>query len=263
MPHDLHNPDPRFLPARPDFAAAALEGIFRAPAYRATEAMQAVVPVADLFDDDGARVSQLLFGEAFDALQRHGDRVWGQCRRDGVVGWVMASALTAGVRTPTHRVASVGGRLPLNALVDGTNDAVGDVALAPMGEFEADPVTVAEKWLGRPHSPGGRSDGGTDCAGLVQACLIACGRAAPRYADGQAELGRAVDGAGLRRGDLIVWPHPEGGPGWSGHSAVALDAHRLIHASGRAGAVVVERLADVDARQRAEGFGALVFRRMT
>lgn len=262
MPHDLHSPDPRFLPARPAFAAQALEGIFRAPEYRATEAMRGSSSVTPLFDDDGNEISQLLFGEAFEVLLKEGTRAWGQCRRDGVVGWIDAGALTAGAGAPTHRVASVGGGLPLNALVDAAHDAVGDVALMPVGEFETDLAAVAERLLRAPHLLGGRTERGTDCAGLVQACLIACGRAAPRYADGQAELGHAVARSDLRRGDVIIWPHAAGGPGWSGHSAVALDADMLIHASGRVGVVVVGALTAVDALQRDVGYDAPVFRRI-
>ncbi|MBX9575080.1 MAG: C40 family peptidase [Caulobacteraceae bacterium] len=224
--------------------------------------MQAAAAVSDLWDDEGHRISQLLFGEAFDLLDRQGDRVWGQSRRDGVVGWTAASALIEAGGTPSHRVASMGGALPFNALVDPARDAVGDSALAPLGEFEPGLADVAERLLGTPHALGGRSDRETDCAGLVQTCLIACGRAAPRWSDGQAEIGRAVGLADMRRGDLVVWPHSTGGPGWSGHSAVIASPGALIHASGRAGSVVIEALSDVDARQRAEGFGAPIFRRV-
>jgi cell wall-associated NlpC family hydrolase len=262
LPHDLHSPDPRFLPARPDFAAQALEGVFRAPEYRTAESMQATAPATDVFDDQGNCVSQLLFGEAFDVLTREGNRAWGQCRRDGVVGWVDASRLSADVHAPTHRVASIGGTLPLNAMVDPTRDAVGDVSLAPIGEFEPDPVVVAERLVGAPHVLGGRSDRGIDCAGLVQVCLIAGGRSAPRYADGQAEIGSAVSLSDLRRGDLVIWPHPVGGAGWSGHAALMVGPGSLIHASGRVGAVVIEAMADADARQRSDGFGAPIFRRI-
>lgn len=262
MTHNPSLPDPRFLLARPDVADQALEGLFRALDYRATQAMQGAAAVADVRDDAGNLISQLLSGEAFDVLSRDGDRAFGACRRDGVVGWVEVAALQDGVRAPTHRVASVGGPLPLNALVDPARDAVGDVALMPIGEFASDLAAVAEDLLGVAHVLGGRSDRGTDCAGLVQACLIACGRAAPRYSDGQAELGRAVSPDDLRRGDLVVWGHSRGGAGWRGHSAIALDAGTLIHASGRAGAVVVEPIAAENDKRRAEGFDAPLFRRI-
>ena len=252
----------RALLMRPDLAEAALEGLVSARAYRPTEAMQATVPVADVQDDDGNRISQLLFGEAFDVLTREGDRHWGRCRRDGVVGWVADDALRPGVSMPTHRVASPGGVLPFNALVDPSQDAAGDVALMPLGEFAPDLVAVAETMIGLPHALGGRTEAGMDCAAMVQACLIACGRAGPRYSDGQAELGRAVAAADLQRGDLVLWLHPKGGPGWTGHSAIALDADTLVHASGRAGTVCRQSLDEADTNQRAEGFDALISRRL-
>ena len=254
--------DTRTLLMRPDLAEAALEGIAPARAYRPTAAMQGVAAVADVRDDDGNRISQLLFGEAFDGLVHEGPRHWGRCRRDGVIGWVTADALRSGVSLPTHRVSAPGGVLPFNALVDPVRDPVGDVALMPLGQFEGDLVAVAETLAGLPHALGGRAEAGMDCAALVQACLIACGRAAPRHTDGQAELGRAVATAEVKRGDLGLWHHPAGGPGWTGHSAIALDADTLIHASGRAGAVCRQPLAEVDTNQRAEGFDAPIFRRL-
>jgi hypothetical protein len=262
LPHDLHSPDPRTLPARPAFAAQALEGLYRAPEYRAAEPMQATAPVADLFDDDGNRISQLLFGEAFDVLDRHGDRVWGQCRRDGVVGWAAASGLAPGFRVATHWVASVGGVLPLNALVDPSRDAAGDSALMRLGQFARDPAEVARRLLGVPTVAGGRSDRGTDCVGLVQSCLLACGRAAPRHSDEQAQLGVAVQVSGAGAGDLVVWPASDGDPAWWGHAGVLSGPDVVIHACGVAGRVVEEALGAADARQRSDGAGAPAFRRI-
>ena len=100
-----------------------------------------------------------------------------------------------------------------------------------------------------------------DCAGLVQQALSACGRAAPRYPDQQAELGRAVARTDARRGDLVVWLHDDLGP-WNGHSALLLDADRVLHATGHHGAVVIEPLAEAEARYAADGFRAAVFRRL-
>lgn len=254
--------DTRALLIRSDLAEAALEGIVPTRAYRPTEAMQATVPVADVSDDNGNRISQLLFGEAFDVLIRQGGRRWGRCRRDGVVGWVADDTLRPGVRMPTDRVASPGGVLPFNALVDPARDAVGDVALMPLGAFEPDLVAVAETFLGVPYAAGGRTESGTDCSGLVQACLIAGGRPAPRNADAQAELGEAVGRTDLRRGNIVVWPYTRGDRGWTGHSAIALGPDAVIHAVGTEGRVLVQALDEADTNQRAEGFDAPIFRRL-
>lgn len=233
----------------------------RADRYRAPRPMHGVAPVADIRTDPDAgsdRIDQLLFGEAFDVLDQRGDMAWGRARRDGVVGWMALADLGPDAPLPTHRVAAPGGDLPLNALVSDTKAA----HLAPLGEFDGDPVAVAERLIGAPHALGARSSQSTDCAGLVQQGLLACGLAGPRYADQQAELGRAVDRADARRGDLAIWLHTQGGPGWTGHSAFMLDADQVLHASGDKGGVVIEPFAEADARYRADGFDAPVFRRL-
>ena len=261
---DAASRDPRTTLARPDLAEQALEGLVRASAYRPARPMHAAVPLADIHaeaDPASERIDQLIYGEVFDVLDQKGDRLWGRARRDGLVGWIAASALQPGARLPTHRVSAVASTLPLNALVvDATTVSGSD--LAPVGAFEADPVAVAERLLGVPHSLGARSSTATDCSGLVQQALYACGRAGPRYADQQAQLGEPVDRSAARRGDLVVWLAPPGDHSWTGHSAFMLDADRVIHASGHHGAVVIESFAEADARCRAEGFAAPVFRRL-
>ena len=249
--------DPRTTLARPDLAEQALEGVVRAATYRATRPMRCTAPVADVHGETGARIDQLIFGEIFDVLDAGGARLWGRARRDGVVGWISRADVTEGVVLPTVRVASVDAALPLNALVIEGEDP----GFQPVGAFETDPVAVAERLIGVPHVPGARTSRGTDCAGLVQQALYACGRAAPRYPDQQAELGEAVARADARRGDLVIWLHDDLGP-WNGHSALMLDGDRVLHATGHHGAVVIERLAEAEARYAADGFKAAVFRRL-
>ena len=236
----------------------------RARSYRATRPMHAAVPLADIHaeaDPASERIDQLIFGEAFDVLDQKGDRLWGRARRDGLVGWIAASAVQPGARLPTHRVAAVAAGLPLNALVADPAEASPD-DLAPIGAFETDPVAVAERLLGVPHSLGARSSTATDCSGLIQQALYACGLAGPRFADQQAELGHSVARTDARRGDLVVWLAEPGDHSWTGHSAFMLDADRVLHATGHHGAVVIESFAEADARYRAEGFHAPVFRRL-
>ena len=249
--------DPRTTLARPDLAEQALEGVVRAATYRAPRPMRCIAPVADIHGETGSRIDQLVFGEVFDVLDAEGDRLWGRARRDGVVGWVRSADVTEGYVLPKARVAAVDAALPLNALVVEGEDP----SFQPVGDFETDPVAVAERLLGVPHVPGGRSSRGTDCAGLVQQALQACGRAAPRYPDQQVELGEGVARADARRGDLVIWLHDDLGP-WNGHSAILLDADRVLHATGHHGAVVIEALAEAEARYAADGFKAPAFRRL-
>ena len=251
--------DARTTLARPDLASLALEGCVRAEAYRAVEPMRGAAPVADIHadaDPASERIDQLLHGEIFDVLERRGGRVWGQARRDGTVGWMEASALAPHRGLPSRRVASVQAALPLNALTDDDADT------APIGEFETDPVEVAMRLLGVPHSLGARSSVATDCSGLVQQALFACGLPGPRWSHEQAGLGVAVSRGEARRGDIVVWPNVSADQSWTGHSALMLDEDRVIHATGFHGAVTVEDFADADARYLADGFEPAVFRRL-
>lgn len=251
--------DPRTTLARPDLAAQALEGCVRAEAFRAVEPMVGAVPVADIHaeaDQASERIDQLLHGEIFDVLDRRGGRVWGQARRDGTVGWMEASSLAPHRALPTRRVASVTSALPLNALTDDTSGT------APIGEFETDPVAVALRLLGVPHSLGARSSVATDCSGLVQQALFACGLAGPRRSHEQAGLGVVVSRDQARRGDIVIWLNTTGDHSWTGHSAFMLDETGVIHATGFHGKVAVEPLTEADARYLADGFEPAVFRRL-
>lgn len=260
--------DPRNTLARDDLAAEALEGIVRADRFARPQAMQCAAGSTAIRRSAGPgaeQMDQLLFGEAFEVLDRNGDWLWGQARRDGYVGWVAQDALTDTIAAPTHRIAALRTYafpepdiksgppmlLTMNALVtvegrDGRFARVaraGWVAEAHLGDllaFERDAAAVAELYLGAPYQWGGRESVGLDCSGLVQQALFACGRGCPRDTDMQGrELGDEIAAADLRRGDLVFW---------TDHVGMLLDEGRLIHANGFHMAVAVEALADAVAR---------------
>ena len=273
--------DPRTTLARPDLAEQALEGLVPAAAYRPVTPMQCVVAVTSIrteAEPTAEQTDQLVFGEGFDVLERRDDQVWGRARRDGVVGWVDVAALSDGVSLPTHRICTLispvyasataaesVASLPLNALVTTGGTAHGRVEipgvgwvavrhLAALDRFDADPGEAAERFVGTPFLPGGRTALGTNCSGLVQQALYACGLGGPRFRDGQSDLGQPVEAAALRRGDLVVW---------ADHSGVMVDAERIVHATRHHGGVTVEALTEADGRERAAGSDAPVFRRVT
>lgn len=265
--------DLRTAPWREDLAAADLEGVRAAERYVARERLTCRAPVADLRRGPGAgaeQVDQLLFGEAFDGLERRDGWVWGQAARDGYVGWLAEEALGPPV-APTHRVVAVATRaltlpdvkapagmlLTLNALarVDAEEgrflrvEGAGWIAAAHLrliGEdFDTDPVAAAERLLGAPYLWSGRTGLGVDCSGLVQAALFACGSGCPRDSDQQeALLGRPLaEGEAARRGDLAFW---------DGHVGLMVDGETLLHANAHHMAVAREPLAEAAKRQGGE-----------
>jgi cell wall-associated NlpC family hydrolase len=110
--------------------------------------------------------------------------------------------------------------------------------LRPVAEHDEDPVVVAERLIGTPYLPGGRSFNGIDSAGLVQLSLSLCGLAAPRLPDQQRRLGDPVpEAAPSRRGDLVLF---------DGETGLMIDDLLMIHACPSAGKVTVAPIAALD-----------------
>ena len=203
---------------------------------------------------EGDPASELLPGEAFAVLEYSGGRAWGYCVGDHVVGYVEAIELTEPVAA-THIVCEASApvhpegeicspilaRLPMGARLTGEERGpclateAGCVPLCHLrriGEHDRDPVTVAERLLGTPYRPGGRSFHGIDCSGLVQLAFGLCGVPLPRDSDQQTALGEPVtEDETPRRGDLV----------FSGnHAAIAIDGKNVIHVGFSSRAVTVE-----------------------
>lgn len=270
--------DPRLTLARPDLASLTLEGSVRAKRFEATKAMRLVIPAAAVRaapSVDAEQLDQLLFGELFEVLEIEDGFAWGQAARDGYVGWVEAGGLSARPLEPTHRVSALRsfsylepsikapsrGPFSLNALVAVTETRgaltriegggwIPSAHLSPIGAAFADPVEVAERFVGTPYLWGGRDSVGIDCSGLVQQAFYAAGRACPRDTYVQAAMGSPVEQ--VVRGDLVFW---------RGHVGLMLDDARLLHANAHHMAVAVEPLAEAVARISTSGGGEPTARR--
>jgi cell wall-associated NlpC family hydrolase len=171
-------------------------------------------------------VSQLLPGEGFAVLDFSAGWAWGYCLADHRVGYVEAIGLAEPLE-PTHIVveaqapiqagadplAATLSHLPMGSRLHGevrgaTLEFEGGFVplsyLRPVGEHDEDPVAVAQRLLGAPYRPGGRTCHGIDCSGLVQLALQLCGVDCPRDTREQRSLGESLaDDAPLKRGDLL------------------------------------------------------------
>jgi cell wall-associated NlpC family hydrolase len=265
--------DPRTTPANGRVAHVSLEGQVEAERFVKGRWMMVQQPMVNITDAPrGNRVSQLLFGERFLALETTDGFSFGMTARDGYVGYVLSGALT-GAEDATHWVVSPATHLypkpdikepPDVALFFGslvrvagerdgflrihTGHHVPARHLMPIGARFSDPVGIADLFLGTPYLWGGTTRWGIDCSGLVQTALIACGIACPRDSDQQAAaLGSHLpEGANLRRGDLVFW---------RGHVGMMSNDHMLLHANAHHMAVAYEPLADAVDRIAAREFG--------
>ena len=190
-------------------------------------------------------------------LEYSGGWAWGYSVADHRVGYVEAIELTCAVAAthivceasaPIHPEGGISSpilcRLPAGARLQGYENGpclateIGCVPLCYLrriGEFEDDPVAVAERMLRTPYRAGGRSFRGIDCSGLAQLAFGLCGMPLPRESDQQRMLGEAVpEGEPLQRGDLV----------FSGdHVAIAVSNDLVIHVGFEARAVTIEPLA--------------------
>jgi cell wall-associated NlpC family hydrolase len=272
--------DPRTCLGHNGVATVRLEGLLAAERYVPTLRRRVISPVAPLRRSprlDAEQLSQLLFGEVVEVLEETGGYAFAQSGRDGYVGFVDTDCLAAVPVAATSdggllRVAVLRtyafsdpsikslpeGLYSLNALIEPETREGRFVKaksggwfiaehLAPLGQFDPDPVAVAERFLGTPYLWGGNESLGLDCSGLVQQALRACGMACPRDSDQQMVLGVAIDPAdGLARGDLIFW---------RGHVGFIAGENLLLHANGHHMAVVLEPLDEAIRRIEAAGSG--------
>lgn len=216
-----------------------------------------IVPVRKEPSDRAKQVTQWLFGETADVLER--TLKWTRLRfhHDGYEGWVDDLQLTSAadgvdllpVRSAEQfmHVNTAKGALilPFGAVLpsysNGTfeigGERIGFAGRVPatLGHGTSMPVqlllALKDQWLNTPYLWGGRSPAGVDCSGLTQMLFLLCGVRLPRDAYQQADIGTAVDLIDLvTTGDLAFFDNAEGR---IIHVGIVLSERRILHASGR------------------------------
>lgn len=267
--------DPRLTASNGRVAHVSLEGEVEAERFVKGRWMTVQQPMVNITETPrGARVSQLLFGERFLALETDEGFSFGMAERDGYCGYILSGALTGAVDAthwvvapathlyPKHDIKTApdvalffGSRVQVTGERDRfmriqTGHYIPAQHLMPIKARFSDPVGVADLFLGTPYLWGGCSRWGIDCSGLVQAALTACGIDCPRDSDQQqAALGEDLpEDAPLQRGDLVFW---------RGHVGLMSNDTMLLHANAHHMAVAYEPLVDAVERIGQREFGAV------
>lgn len=270
--------DRRLTPANDRVALSSLRGVVSGVAFTDGTPARIARPVVDLCAaPDGTRDRQCLFGEAVTVIDTDAGWSFVQAAKDGYVGYLPATALSAPHR-PTHIVTartahlypdadfksretmalSFGSRLTVTGtsgrFLETPDGFLPATHARPLADPAQDPAALAEVFLGTPYLWGGNSGFGIDCSGLVQAALTACGLACPGDSDLQeAALGTALaPDAPLQRNDLLFW---------KGHVALVLDPDTMIHANAHDMAVAREEIGPAIARIAAQGDGPVTARK--
>jgi hypothetical protein len=269
--------DRRLLAFSGRVADEALRGAVEAEAFVVPERAGLLGSAWLHAEPNGAIDRELLFGDAFDVIDRRGAWAFGRSAKDGYCGWVEAVWLGPWVE-PTHRIAvrttwgygepdfKIPRTMPLHLTAgvrvlgeqgDWAQIAVGPGTLwVPARHLSAGPVEMvaaARAMLGTPYVWAGNSGFGIDCSGLMQVAANAAGR----WAAGDSDLQEAMpglaltEGAAMEPGDLIFW---------KGHVALVTGPETMIHANAHHMAVAEERIDEGVARIAAGDTGAVTSR---
>ena len=222
--------------------------------------MHSVIPMRSQANHSGEMISQILFGELMEIVDRKGKQWYKvRCETDNNFGWVAARQiqmitneefnvfkidfsfaldLLNSVRAKKrHFPIPIGSRLPG---FDGMRFRLYGEEFHYSGQaVHSDALKknphrllpkIAQKFLNAPEMKGGRSPLGIDSPGLVQMVFSFLNFQIPRYPDLQVETGETVDFVEqIQPGDIAFFENQKGR---IHHCGIALPDQKIIHASG-------------------------------
>ena len=220
----------------------------------------AIIPMRAEPSERSEMVSQLLFGEEYEVVERTDKWLQIATLHDGYSGWInFTQVTTLNEKEPSdYKADAVLSNKVVSALVKHSNGTLvyipfgsslpglkdGKMLLA--GEFydvsnlqteNTDIMATAQSFLNAPYLWGGRTHMGVDCSGFVQAVFRQFGVNLKRDAYLQAEQGTVVDFLQeAKAGDLAFFDNEDSK---IIHVGVMLNNEQIIHSSGR---VKIERI---------------------
>ena len=218
-----------------------------------------VVPVRSSASDKSEMVSQLLFGEMVEILEKKGTWAKVRCSWDNYIGWIdikqvkiitpsefksysenhscSLELIQPAISDDYYLPIALGSNLPnydgLRFSFNGSSFTFSGQVITPVEiEAQADLVLkIARRYLFAPYLWGGRSPLGIDCSGFTQVVFKMVGKNLPRDAYEQVEQGDLVDFIEESQdGDLAFF---ENRKGKISHVGILLPEGQIIHASGQ------------------------------
>ncbi len=202
-------------------------------------------------DHKSEGVSQILFGEAYQVLEKSGNWVYIKCLHDDYNGWIqpgddyqdftnkgsilVADALML-IKTAKGMIRiPFGSYVEENQLFRGNLDEL-NILKAPLS-LESATDLLTKIFLGSPYVWGGRTVFGIDCSGLSQMYCRLLGKDMPRDADPQSKIGHKIDTLiEMNQGDLAFFTTDSEK---ISHVGIVMQEDKIIHASGK---VRIDRL---------------------
>ncbi len=222
--------------------------------------MVSVAPIRRKPDDRSEIVSQMLFGEQVEIIQKKGKNWLSiKCLWDDYPGWIDPKQIVR-LTTKNHKALAANGQYALEVqnsilsdnrsqsiLLGSTLPGFDGISFSLFGKKFVyygqviDPqqtvittdifIKIIKKFLYAPYLWGGRSPFGIDCSGYTQIVYKMCGYALPRDSNKQVDHGDTIAFIEeARLGDLAFF---ENKSGEIMHVGIVLDDQKIIHASGQ------------------------------